>query len=156
MKELSDTLFSNYGTLIVFLHVLSAIIWIGGMIAIRFAVHYSVQTIQEPPIKLHTTLLNLKYFFNMVMVCIGTLLITAFIMAQALALDTTLVLFKEAIWTIMTIIFMIVVFKRKKAETYFKNNDFKNAKAQLEPIAKYFIPVNIILGLTALFLGIIL
>jgi len=33
------TFFSNYGHLIVFLHVLSAIIWVGGMIAIRIAAH---------------------------------------------------------------------------------------------------------------------
>lgn len=156
MKELSVSLFSHYGTFIVFLHVLSAIIWIGGMVAIRFAVHYSVQTIQEPSVKLHTTLLNLKYFFTMVMVCIVMLLITAIIMAQALSLDSGIIHYKEAIWTSMTLIFVFVVIKRNKAESYFKNNDFKNAKAQLEPIANYLIPTNIILGITALFFGIIL
>lgn len=156
MKELSITLFSNFGTLIIFLHVLSAIIWIGGMIAIRFAVHYSVQTIQEVPIKLHTALLNLKYFFNIVIICIFTLLISAIIMSQSLSLDVNIVHYKEAIWTMMTLIFIVVVIKRNKAEHYFKNNDFKNAKAQLEPIAKYLIPINIILGITALFFGIIL
>jgi uncharacterized membrane protein len=156
LKELSITLFSNFGTLIIFLHVLSAIIWIGGMIAIRFAVHYSVQTIQEVPIKLHTALLNLKYFFNIVIICIFTLLISAIIMSQSLSLDVNIVHYKEAIWTMMTLIFIVVVIKRNKAEHYFKNNDFKNAKAQLEPIAKYLIPINIILGITALFFGIIL
>jgi uncharacterized membrane protein len=48
--------FNNFSTLIIFLHVLSAIIWIGGMIVIRFAVHYSMQAIEEPKIKLGRTL----------------------------------------------------------------------------------------------------
>ena len=36
-------LFNNYGYLIVFLHVLSAFIWVGGMIAVRVAVHPVIQ-----------------------------------------------------------------------------------------------------------------
>ena len=31
--------FVNYGHILIFLHVLSAIIWVGGMIAMRVAVH---------------------------------------------------------------------------------------------------------------------
>ena len=46
-----ETLFNNFSSLIVFLHVLSAIIWVGGMIAIRFAVHYSMQEVDDPKIK---------------------------------------------------------------------------------------------------------
>ncbi|MBD3830050.1 MAG: hypothetical protein IE890_06140 [Arcobacter sp.] len=56
-------LFNNFSTLIIFLHLISAIIWIGGMIVIRFAVHYSMQSIEDPKIKLGRTLENLKRFF---------------------------------------------------------------------------------------------
>ncbi|NQY94156.1 MAG: hypothetical protein HRT43_08340, partial [Campylobacteraceae bacterium] len=63
MKEL----FLQAPALIVFLHVLSAVVWIGGMIAIRFAIHYSMQNIQEPQIKLGRTLENLQRFFNIVL-----------------------------------------------------------------------------------------
>lgn len=48
--------FQNYSALIVFLHVISAVIWVGGMIAIRFAIHYSIQEIQEPKLRLERTL----------------------------------------------------------------------------------------------------
>ena len=71
--------FNNYSSIIVFLHVISAVIWVGGMIAIRFAVHYSMQNIEEPKIKLARTLENLKRFFSMVIPAILTLLITAII-----------------------------------------------------------------------------
>jgi uncharacterized membrane protein len=153
LKQWCVELFLNFSTLIVFIHILSAMVWIGGMVALRFAVHFSLQAIDDPKIKLQTTLLNLKYFFNMVIVSIVLLFVTAFIMVQALELNSSIVYLKEGIWTVMTLVFIIVFIKRQKAHTFFNNNDFVNAKKELQPIAVYFIPLNIVLGLTALFLG---
>ena len=152
--------FDNYSSIIVFLHVISAVIWVGGMIAIRFAVHYSIQNIEDPKIKLARTLELLKRFFNMVIPAILTLLITAIIMIIALGFKGTelysIVIVKEIIWTIMTVIFITIYIKRNKAQKAFDSGDFANAKNNLLPIATYFIPANIILGLIAIFLGITL
>ena len=152
--------FDNFSSIIVFLHVISAVIWVGGMIAIRFAVHYSMQNIEDPKIKLGRTLENLKRFFNMVIPAILTLLITAIIMIIALGFKGTelysVVIAKEIIWTIMTLIFITIYIKRNKAQKAFDSGDFANAKNNLLPIATYFIPANIILGLIAIFLGITL
>ncbi|MBP7748751.1 MAG: hypothetical protein KA070_01245 [Aliarcobacter sp.] len=153
-------LFKNYSSIIVFLHVTSAVIWVGGMIAIRFAVHYSMHNIEDPKIKLGRTLENLKRFFSMVIPAILTLLITAIIMIIALGFKGTelysIVIVKEIIWTIMTVIFITIYIKRNKAQKAFDSGDFANAKNNLLPIATYFIPANIILGLIAIFLGITL
>jgi uncharacterized membrane protein len=152
--------FKNYSSIIVFLHVISAVIWVGGMIAIRFAVHYSMQNIEEPKIKLARTLELLKRFFSMVIPAILTLLITAIIMIIALELKNselyTVVIIKEIIWSIMTFIFLIVYIKRNKAQKAFDGGDFASAKNNLLPIATYFIPINIVLGLIAIFLGVTL
>ena len=152
--------FNNFSSIIVFLHVISAVIWVGGMIAIRFAVHYSIQNIEDPKVKLGRTLENLKRFFNIVIPTIITLLITAIIMIIALGFKGTalynIVIVKEIIWTIMLIIFITIYMKRNKAQKAFDNGDFANTKKQLIPIATYFIPINIILGLVAIFLGITL
>jgi uncharacterized membrane protein len=152
--------FDNFSSIIVFLHVISAVIWVGGMIAIRFAVHYSMQNIEDPKVKLGRTLENLKRFFNMVIPAILTLLITAIIMIIALGFKGaelySVVIAKEIIWTIMTLIFITIYLKRNKAQKAFDNSDFANAKNNLLPIATYFIPANIILGLIAIFLGITL
>ena len=152
--------FNNFSSIIVFLHVISAVIWVGGMIAIRFAVHYSMQNIEDPKVKLGRTLENLKRFFNIVMPTIITLLITAIIMIVALGFKGTalynIVIVKEIIWTIMLIIFITIYMKRNKAQKAFDNGDFANTKKQLIPIATYFIPINIVLGLVAIFLGITL
>lgn len=152
--------FNNFSSIIVFLHVISAVIWVGGMIAIRFAVHYSMQNIEDPKVKLGRTLENLKNFFNIVIPTIITLLITAIIMIVALGFKGTglynIVIAKEIIWTIMLIIFITIYMKRNKAQKAFDNGDFANTKKQLIPIATYFIPINIVLGLIAIFLGITL
>ena len=152
--------FNNFSSIIVFLHVISAVIWVGGMIAIRFAVHYSMQNIEDPKVKLGRTLENLKRFFNIVIPTIITLLITAIIMIIALGFKGTalynIVMVKEIIWTIMLIIFITIYMKRNKAQKAFDSGDFANTKKQLIPIATYFIPINIVLGLIAIFLGITL
>lgn len=153
-------LINNNSSIIVFLHVISAVIWVGGMIAIRFAVHYSMQNIEEPKIKLSRTLENLKRFFYMVIPSILLLLITAIIMIINFKLKETplynIATTKELIWIVMTIIFIIIYIKREKAQKAFNNNDMLSAKNNLFPIATYLIPINIILGIIAIFLGITL
>ena len=156
MKEL----FLISPSLVIFLHILSAIVWIGGMIAIRFAVHFSMQKIDEPKIKLGRTLENLQRFFQMVIPSIIILLLTALLLIYGLQLNngslSSIVHIKESIWVIMTTVFIIVYVKRNKAQHAFDQGNFPHAKAQLEPIAKYYIPLNIILGLLALYLGVTL
>ncbi|WP_321313982.1 hypothetical protein [Halarcobacter sp.] len=155
-----ETLFSNFSSLIVFLHVLSAIIWVGGMIAIRFAVHYSMQEVDDPKIKLGRTLESLRRFFNMVIPSIILLLLTAVIMIVALGFKGTplynFVIAKEAIWTVMTVIFIIIFIKRKQAQKAFDEGELPIAKSKLLPIANYLIPINIVLGLVAIYLGVTL
>ena len=152
--------FKDYLSIIVFLHVISAVIWVGGMIAIRFAVHYSMQNIEEPKIKLARTLDLLKRFFSMVIPAILTLLITAIIIIIALGFKGSelysIVVIKEIIWSIMTFIFITIYIKRNKAQKAFDNNDMATTKNNLLPIATYFIPINILLGMIAIFLGVTL
>ncbi len=151
---------STFLSLVVFLHVISAVLWVGGMIAIRFAVHYSIQNIVEPKIKIERTLENLKRFFNMVIPAILILLVTAVILILTLGFKGTplysIVIVKEAIWTVMTIVFIIIYLKRNKAEKAFIAGDFLGAKNSLVPIAKYYIPLNIILGIAAIYFGVTL
>ena len=153
-------LFNSYSSIIVFLHVISAVIWVGGMIAIRFAVHYSIQNIEDPKVKLGRTLENLKRFFYMVIPSILLLLITAIIMIINFKLKETplynIATTKELIWIVMTIVFIIIYIKREKAQKAFDNNDMLSAKNNLFPIATYLIPINIVLGIIAIFLGITL
>ena len=150
-------LFANYANFILFVHVFAAIFWVGGMLAIRLAVHPALQHIEDPNIRLARTLEILKNFFSYVVLMIVLLLASAIVMAVGLGFKGTplynIVLVKEAIWAIMVIVFTIIYIRRNQAEKLFIGGDLAGAKQKLAPIATYLIPINIALGVAALYFG---
>ena len=166
--------FSVYGHMLVFLHVLSAFIWVGGMIAIRVAVHPVIQrggvtdtealksdvmvSMLEPKQRLGITLQTTGRLFNLVMPFIVLLFVTGLTMAIATGGHHTdlksLFLSKEIIWTVMALNFGYMYFQRAKAWKLFSQGEMAAAKAQLTWIPNVLLPLNIVLGLTALWLGV--
>jgi len=174
MKEFLIETFAHHRTLIVFLHVISAVIWVGGMIAIRFAAHQSFAQITDPKLRLERAAHTLKRLFAIVTPFVFVLITTAVIMAvglgfRAAAMDETgqvidefamslynTVHIKEAIWLIMTVNLGAMIVRRKKAEKALKEGDVEAAKVLLGIIAKYMVPVNIVLGVIAIYIGVFL
>jgi len=166
--------FNNYGHLIVFLHVLSAFIWVGGMIAIRMAVHPVIQrggvtaaqmlendvksAMLEPKQRLGITLQITGRLFNLVMLFIAILFVTGLMMA--IATDghhgdlKSIFLSKEIIWTIMAVNYTYMYIKRAKAWKLFSKGEVALAKAQMSLIPNLLLPINIVLGIVALWLGV--
>ena len=150
-----NNFFTNYAHTIVFLHVLSAIIWVGGMIAIRLAVHPHLQLIEDTRLKLEKTLLIMGRFFNIVMPFIIILLLSAVIMSMGIQFETKMLVHaKEGIWTVMALNFAFMYFKRRKAQKFFDNNQLADARLTLALIPKVLLPLNIILGVVALIFGV--
>jgi len=174
VKSLLVQWFGTYAHEIVFLHVFSAIVWVGGMIAIRLAVHPNLQVIDDPKIKLGRTLAITGKFFHIVMPFILLLIVTAVLMALGLgfriaAVDAEghivsqsafalyqIVHVKEVIWVIMTANFSWMYIKRRKAQILFDKGEFAKAKAQVSIIPQYLLPLNILLGIAALWFGLTL
>jgi len=154
-----ETLFAENRTLIVFLHVISAVIWVGGMIAIRFSAHYSLAQLESKE-RLARTAYMLRNLFMIVAPFVVILLVTALIMALALGLhhgELKLVAFaKEGIWTIMTLNLLFMVLRRNKAQKLINEGKFDGAKSLLELIGTVLVPVNIALGIVAIYLGVTL
>lgn len=153
-------LFIEYASIIVFLHVLAAVIWVGGMIAIRVAVHPTMQTIEDGKIKLGKTLMLMGKLFNLVMPFIMILLLTAIVMLIGIGFkDTPLAPYtyvKEAIWLIMTANFTYMYIKRASAQKLFDMGNLVAAKEKVSNIPNLLLPINIFLGLIAIYLGITL
>ncbi|WP_456429892.1 hypothetical protein [Nitratifractor sp.] len=153
-------LFQNYAHLIVFLHVLGAIVWIGGMIAIRVAVHPAMQSIEDPEIRLGKTLMITERLFNLVMIFVILIVVTGLIMAIALGghqgPDKVIFIVKEVIWTVMAINYTYMYIKRIRAQRHFNAGDLAGAKALVANIPNLLLPINIALGLVAVWLGITL
>jgi uncharacterized membrane protein len=169
-------LFNNYGDVIVFLHVLSAFVWVGGMIATRIAVHPVISrggvtaadmlqndvmdSMLKPKQRLGITLQITGRLFNLVMPFIVLLFATGLIMAIAMdghhgALKSFF-LSKEIIWTIMALNYIYMYTKRAKAWKLFSRGDVALAKAQVSLIPNLLLPLNIVLGIVALWLGVTL
>ena len=155
MKEFLVQLFADYRLTIIFLHIISAVIWVGGMIAIRFAVHQSCAMITDPKIKMERAAHTLKRLFTIVTPFAVILIITAVIMAvglgfRAAAMDVMgnviddyamslyqTIHIKEAIWLVMSINLGVMIYRRNQAQKALTNNDLGRAKAMLEMISKY-------------------
>jgi uncharacterized membrane protein len=174
MKELIYEIFADYRTQIIFLHVISAVVWVGGMVAMRFAAHNSFAEIESPLHRLERVAHALKRLFWIVTPFVIVLIVTAVIMAVGLgfreaAVDANhnvidegamvlynLIHIKEAIWMIMGANLALMMFLRNKAEKFLKIGDTLGAKSKLGLIGKYMVPLNIVLGIIAIYLGVFL
>ncbi|WP_281950300.1 hypothetical protein [Nitrosophilus kaiyonis] len=151
----------NYLLYIIFFHVLGAIIWIGGMIAIRFAVHPALQNIDDASMKIARTLEITGRLFALVFPFIIIILATGLMLSFSFGFSghtklSMIVHVKEAIWLVMTLNYALMVYLRFKAQSAFLGADIKRAKEILSPVAKYMLPINIFLGVMALFFGLVL
>ena len=149
--------FAEYKTIIVFLHVLSAVVWVGGMIAMRYAAHPSFMEIASGEERLKRVVHALKRLFTIVFPFTIILLVTAVLMLLGYDLKNTdysgLGHAKEAIWSIMFINFFVMILRRNRAAAFLEKGDIAGAKFSMALVGKYMIPVNIILGIIAIFLG---
>lgn len=144
-------------TIIVFLHVISAVVWVGGMIAMRYAAHPSFIRIESPAKRLEHIALALKGLFTIVVPFVVILLVTAVLMIKGYDLSQTPFALsahiKEALWSIMAINLGVMIFRRNKAVKLLNAGDMLGAKNSLEPIGKFMVPLNIALGIIAIYLG---
>jgi len=174
LKEFLVQLFADYRLIIIFLHVISAVIWVGGMIAIRFAVHQSCAMIEDPKLRMERAVHTLKRLFTIVTPFAIVSIVTAVIMAvglgfRAAAMDAmgnviddyamslySTVHIKETIWMVMAINLGVMIYRRGQAQKALEDENMGRAKAMLTPIAQYMVPVNITLGVIAIFMGVVL
>jgi len=63
---------------------------------------------------------------------------------------------KEAIWMVMAVNYGYMVWRLLKAKKHLAAADLPAAKAMLGMIGKYLVPLNIVLGLVAIYLGVVL
>jgi len=143
--------------IIVFLHVISAVVWIGGMIAMRFAAHQSFLEIESPEKRLERIAHALKRLFSIVLPFVIILIITAVFMLKGYDIKNTdfrsLAYAKEGIWVVMFISLIVMIIRRNKSVKLLSQGDTLGAKKQLEVISKFMVPINIILGVVAILLG---
>jgi len=144
----------------IFFHVISAVVWVGGMIAMRFAAHYSFLAIVSPQDRLEKTSAALKRLFYIVMPFVLILAATGALLTVAYDIKHTefhyLTHLKEGIWGVMFINLVTMMWRRDQTDKAMEAGDFNRARVMLGAIGKYMVPLNIVLGVMAIFLGTLL
>ncbi len=174
MKAAMTEFFWANTELVVFLHVISAVIWVGGMVAMRFAAHQSFVHVQEPQIRMERIAHALKRLFTIVWPFVIILIVTAVLMAvgwgfRNAAVDAAgniidenamqlynMVHVKEVLWILMAMNLGVMMFLRSKVEKLLKAEELNAAQKNLGIIGKYLVPINIVLGVGAIYLGVVL
>lgn len=159
MREAISNLFAEYALIWIFIHVLSAIIWIGGMIMMRFAVMPSLALIEDEKVRIAKTIRIFQSFFKMVSVSIVLIFISAIFMIVGFGFKGTelysVVVVKEAILVVMTIAFIFAYMQINKAQKKFVSGDMNGAKNYISKV-KLAILVNLPLSIVVVVLGITL
>ncbi|MDD2790238.1 MAG: hypothetical protein PHU40_06160 [Sulfurimonas sp.] len=149
--------FAEYKAIIVFIHVFSAVVWVGGMIAMRYAAHPSFLQIESPAHRMERIAHALKGLFTIVVPFVVLLLITAVIMIIGYDFShsefAALGHIKEGVWMVMAVNLFVMILRRNRAVKLLNEGNMVGAKFSLELIGKYMVPANIILGTIAIFLG---
>ena len=148
----------NYADLIVFFHILGAIIWIGGMIAIKVAVHPVMHTLSNKEERVQKSLDISKRLFWLVAPFIIIIVATGLIIAIATNGHHTnsgyLFVAKEIIWSVMAGNYLFMIFRLKRAKAEFNSGNWQRAGELASLIPHRLLPINIALGITALYIGV--
>jgi uncharacterized membrane protein len=152
--------YGEYHAIVLFLHVLSAVIWVGGMVAMRYAAHHSFQALSEPPERLERTAHALKRLFAIVAPFILILLATGLVMTAGMnLLDEEYgvqAYVKFGLWGVMALNYLAMVVRRSSAEAMMVRGNLIGARDKLAMIGKYMVPFNILLGTAAIYFGVLL
>lgn len=175
---MSDTIYyimTHFANQIVFLHVFSAVIWVGGMVSARYGRVKPLRSLSEPEDFIHETKRYTR-FFKMMAPFVVLLFVTSVIMAlgyhdnaydedgfitsNAAVELLKMIHTKGGIWTIMAMNMGLMAWINLKASTSFNScsnvKECKRCKEALEIIYNYLMPVNIILGTVEIMLGVVL
>lgn len=130
-----------------FLHVLSAVIWVGGMFFAYMALRPAAVEVLEPPARLKLWVATFRRFFRWVWIAVGFILGSGFFMIGIIDAVALYIDFMLGIGIVMALIFAYVFFepygrlKRRVAE-----EDWKAAGDALSQI-RAWVGVNLSLGL---------
>ena len=162
MQEFLINLFGDFGRIIVFIHVVSATFLLGSMITLRFIIKPAMMGIDDEAVKYSRciSILN-KYsyyvFIIMILLISASLTITVGLgFEYANPTMYSMIHVKEALWLFIAFNFVYMYTKLLNARSLYKNRNFFEVHENIGLIVDFLIPLNIILSLIAVYLGVII
>jgi len=142
-------------SILIALHVVAAVIWVGGMFFAHMALRPAVSQLLEPPIRLPLLRQTLSHFFPWVWVSVITILVTGYglLISSHGAFSGGYVHVMQMIGFLMAGLFFYVYFVPYKGMIQaLDEKDIPVAGAAMGKI-RQIIGVNLVLGLVATFVG---
>jgi uncharacterized membrane protein len=134
-------------TIALFLHVISDVIWVGGMFLAYMAVRPAVAEVLEPPQRLRLWEGIFRRFFPWVWAAVTLILGSGFLMMGMLAAAPVYVIVMAAIGIVMIMIFLHLYFAPfARLRRAVAAEDWKSGGAALGQI-RMLVGVNLVLGL---------
>ncbi len=162
MQEFFVEFFGSFSRIIVFFHVLSAAILIGGMFVLRFIIKPVFMTIEDDEIKFRRCLELLDKYAKLMLPVMLILISASFLMNIGLGFEYaspityTMIHIKEAIWIFIAFNFGFMYWKFLNAKASYKKRDYFEVSENIILIVNCLIPLNLILSLVALYVGIVI
>lgn len=169
MRDLIYAVMQDYGLFVIFLHVVGASVWVGGMITLWFLTRDAGSPAPIDRRAMSRTEMY-KKFFTFLSPFVVLLLITSIFMALGYkdnAIDSNgftldfknletykLINTKGSIWAIMVMNMVFMIWILTKVSCKLCKTKVRADCMWL--VGKYLLPINILLGLVGIFLGVFL
>lgn len=161
MRELLMEVFGNFTRLIILLHIVSAIILVGGLFVMR-VIAPVIEKLSKEEERLEKGLELMRRYGYTVVPTMLILILASVFMNVGLGFKYgnptmyILVHTKEVIWTFIALNFLYMYIKYRSAKKAFMEKEWVEVQENLILMIHYLIPLNFVLGLIAVYLGIIL
>lgn len=162
MRELLMEVFGNFSRWIVLLHIVSAMLLVGSLLAMRLLVRPVINSIKEEKERLEKGMELMRryaYFIVPVMlILVGASVFMNVGLGFKYGDPTTYILIhaKEALWTFIAFNFIYMVFKYKNAKKALQHEEYIEVQENLVLMYEYLIPLNAILGIIGAYMGIVI
>ena len=162
MQEMVAEIFGSFSRYIIFFHIVSAMLLVGSLFTLRFIVSPVILTIESQEERYEKVLNLLKNFAIVITAAMLILVSASIFMSVGLGFEygnpSTYVMIntKEAIWIFIVFNFVYMGIKYKYAKRALKEKEYIQVHENIILIVSYLVPLNFILSLIAVFMGIIL
>lgn len=152
--------FGSFARIIVFLHIVSATLLIGGLYILRFVIKPILMTMKDEEDKFERCLSILDRYSKflllvmLVLISASLMMTVGFGFQYASPITYTLIHIKEAIWLFMAFNFAFMYWKLLSAKKAYKKCDYFEVKENIILIIHCLVPLNLLLALAAVFIGV--
>ncbi len=154
--------FYSYPQIVLFIHIVCAVVWIGSAVGFVVASYPAVNQIPNEKLMVRTSIRTLKRLYELNIFLSIVIGVTGFIISVAVSysgkdpLLETILDTKKILWVFMFITILSIYYRVLTAKRKCLSNNPSGAKDNIRLISNYLIVINIFLGLVASYFGMML